>query len=79
MAIFQKIEDWLEKEEEEKDDLLTCVALPQVKTASKSRVCKRALSERTIPTKLVPLSWEISLKVHQNHTLEENNLHFLVT
>ena len=35
MAIFQKIEDWLEEEkeeEEEKDDILTCVASPQVTT-----------------------------------------------
>ena len=38
MVIFKKIEDWLKEEEEEKDDLLTSVASPQVKI-------ERALSD----------------------------------
>ena len=36
MVIWQKIDDWeeeeKEKEKEKKDDLLTCVASPQVKS-----------------------------------------------
>ena len=31
MVVFQKNDDWEEEEKEKKDDLLTCVASPQVK------------------------------------------------
>ena len=47
MAIFQKIEDWLEEEkeeeEEEKDDILTWVALPQVTTVPPGCTLSRAV------------------------------------